>query len=74
MPGGKQVAPEISALLLCCRPAGMTKLSSTLAMESKSYAKRATDLHRQVRRVLVPSIDTAALFARQLGNLEGMAH
>jgi len=28
--------------------AGMTKLSSTLAMESKSYAKRATDLHRQV--------------------------
>lgn len=30
-----------------CR-AGMQKLSSTLAMESKSYAKRATDLHRQV--------------------------
>jgi hypothetical protein len=26
----------------------MTKLSSTLAMESKSYSKRAADLHRQV--------------------------
>lgn len=32
-----------------CRPAaGMTKMSSTLAMESKSYAKRAKDLHTQV--------------------------
>lgn len=33
--------------LLCCA-AGMTKLSSTLAAESKSYAKRAKDLHTQV--------------------------
>jgi hypothetical protein len=37
---------QLVACFLC--PAGMQKLSSTLAMESKSYAKRATDLHRQV--------------------------
>lgn len=40
--------PPRHAWALGVRCAGMTKLSSTLAIESKAYSSRAKDLHRQV--------------------------